>query len=265
MLYEQIAPPPSLANYVKHFWVGEASASQQQLFIHHATASSSAKLVFHYQGSFDEKCPSGEIRKSFSAGIQGQSKVYTQFISEQSIGIFGVVFYPYAIPLLFSMPATELTNQYLDLKMFLGDKGEALEEKIFIAQTTSQRIGILTQFLESLIKPTKKTSIIDAVQQLNKSNGNINLELFARQLPFSQRQFERLFKELIGFSPKSYLRILKFETALSQFYSVDSFTNLALDSGYFDQAHFNHDFKEFTGMQPKDYMKATIYQEGLYA
>ncbi|RFS14376.1 AraC family transcriptional regulator [Emticicia sp. C21] len=265
MLYEQIAPPPSLTNYVKYFWIGEAPASQHHLFIHHATAASSAKLVFHYQGGFHEKSASGEIRKSFSSGIQGQSKIHTQFISSQSIGILGVEFYPYAIPLLFSLPATELTNQYIDLKTFFGNKGEVLEESIFLAQSTGQRVSILTQFLESLIKPAKKTHIIDAVQQLNKSKGNINLELFARQLPFSQRQFERLFKELVGFSPKSYLRILKFEKALPLIYSVDSFTSLALDAGYYDQAHFNHDFKEFTGLHPKDYLKATINQEGLYA
>ncbi len=265
MLYEEIAPPPSLANYVKYFWVGEALASQQQLFIHHATAASSAKLVFHYGGGFQEKCASGAIRKSFSSGIQGQSKIHTQFFAAQNIGILGVEFYPYAIPLLFSLPATELTNQYVDLKTFFGSKGEVLEESIFRAQNTGQRVSILTQFLESLIKPTRKTFIIDAVQQLNKSKGNINLELFARQLPFSQRQFERLFKDLVGLSPKSYLRILKFETALSRVYSVDSFTDLALDTGYFDQAHFNHDFKEFTGLHPKDYLKATINQAGQYA
>jgi AraC-like DNA-binding protein len=265
MLYEQIAAPPSLANYVKYFWVGEAPASQQHLFIHHATATSFAKLVFHYKGNFDEKCPSGEIRKSFLSGIQGQSKIYTQFTSVQDIGIFGVEFYPYAIPLLFNIPATELTNQYIDLKTFLGNIGESLEEKIFLAQYTAQRVDILSHFLQSVLKPVKKNYIIEAIRQLNESKGNINLDLFVKQFPLSQRQFERLFKDSVGFSPKSYLRILKFESTLSKFYSTDSFTDLALDAGYFDQAHFNHDFKEFTGLHPKEYLKATINQEGFYA
>ena len=46
--------------------------------------------------------------------------------------MFGVEFFPHAIPSLFSMPAAALTDKYIDLHTFLGNKGSELEEQIFL-------------------------------------------------------------------------------------------------------------------------------------
>jgi AraC-like DNA-binding protein len=36
--------------------------------------------------------------------------------------------------------------------------------------------------------------------------------------------------------------------------STAQWTNLALESGYFDQSHFIHDFREFSGVTPREYI-----------
>ncbi|HVI45704.1 MAG TPA: helix-turn-helix domain-containing protein [Chitinophaga sp.] len=71
----------------------------------------------------------------------------------------------------------------------------------------------------------------------------------------SQRQFERKFKEHVGFSPRLFTKICRFEATLSSLLTPAPLVQIALNAGYFDQAHFNHDFKTFTGMHPKDYRK----------
>ena len=82
----------------------------------------------------------------------------------------------------------------------------------------------------------------------------LNITDLAKNAPISQRQFERSFKEVAGFTPKLYARIKRFETTLNK---SGSLTEIALDAGYFDQAHFIRDFKAFTGLQPRNYFKAT--------
>lgn len=249
MKYLRIKPPPSLSAHVRYFWVGEVESQ----FTHHAIAASSPRMIFHYKGSFDEITASGKLQHSYSSGIQGQSKKYTQFFTQEPAAMFGIEFFPYVIPSLFAIPATALTDQYIDLTVFLGRKGRELEERMQEARTDEERILIATRFLESRLNAISHPFIIDAIDQINAKGGLVNIAELAKSSPVSQRQFERLFKEAAGFTPKLYARVKRFETALCQ--QAGSLTQRALDAGYADQSHFIRDFRDFTGLQPRNYFK----------
>jgi AraC-like DNA-binding protein len=61
----------------------------------------------------------------------------------------------------------------------------------------------------------------------------------------------------VGVSPKQYLKIMRFQKAISAIENNVSiqWSQIALESGYFDQAHFIHDFKHFSGFTPNEYIK----------
>ncbi|MBC8045504.1 MAG: AraC family transcriptional regulator, partial [Fimbriimonadaceae bacterium] len=81
-----------------------------------------------------------------------------------------------------------------------------------------------------------------------------NVEQLARQNFLSIRQFERNFKEFSGFRPKLFSRIIRFQSALSEYDNKGKpLTEIAYACGYYDQSHFIHDFKEFSGHYPKHY------------
>lgn len=69
----------------------------------------------------------------------------------------------------------------------------------------------------------------------------------------SARQFDRKFKESAGFSPKTYMRLIRLQDALKQYNANKTLTQIALECGYYDQSHFIHDVKEFTGYHPGFY------------
>jgi AraC-like DNA-binding protein len=255
MKYHQIKPSKELSGYVKYFWIGEAEASTENCFVHFSIATSAPKLIFHYKGQFSEVAATGQLTRSFTSGIQGQSKTYARFTSPENVGILGVGFFPYAIPALFSIPAAALTNQYIDIGSFLGNKGGELEERIFSAATDQERLSIVASFLGSLVKRTVNPHVVNAVQNIDRLKGLIDMDTLLKNVPLSQRQFERLFREAAGFSPKLYTRISRFEAAVNDFRRNASFAEIALEAGYFDQAHFNHDFMEFTGLKPNAYLK----------
>src|SRR5690606_13565448 len=107
--------------------------------------------------------------------------------------------------------------------------------------------------IDRLLPKVKGT--ISAIRYLILNDGNARIqELLEAQL-LSQRQFERNFKMLTGFSPKYFSRIVRFEKSIINAYCCQplSLTELALYSGYFDQAHMIREYREFTGKKPSAY------------
>jgi methylphosphotriester-DNA--protein-cysteine methyltransferase len=78
----------------------------------------------------------------------------------------------------------------------------------------------------------------------------------ANNLCISNDAFEKRFRKAIGTSPKQFSSIIRMKSIINQKQPGQTFTDLAISSGYFDQPHFNKDFKLFTGQTPLDFFKA---------
>lgn len=256
MKYITIQPPESLAKYVRFFWVLEGEAFFDNPYIHRGMADGCAELVFHYEGVFDEIFINGKSERSFTSGLDAQSQQFRRFSVNQNFGIFGAYLYPFSVSHLFSIPATELKNQMLDLKTLLGKEENGLEEKMMLAVDTASRVQIITQFLEKRLTKTKiiQPGVFDTINYIMETNGMVNVEALAERNFLSVRQFERNFKQFSGFSPKLFSRIIRFQTALKQYGNKQlSLTEIAYKMGYADQSHFIRDFKEFSGQNPRKY------------
>src|SRR5678815_1036701 len=91
-----------------------------------------------------------------------------------------------------------------------------------------------------------------AMLELLRLNGNTPIEQIASLACLSIRQFERVSKERVGFSPKLFSRLVRFSSAyrMRENFPLLSWTSIAYDCGYFDQMHLIRDFKEFAGVAP---------------
>lgn len=256
MKYTNIPPPSTLAKYVRHFWVLEGEASDENPYIHRAMADGSVELIFHYQGVFNELITDDKIIKSYSAGLDAQSQKMRRYAINTNFGIFGVYMYPFATPQLFSIPASEISNHSIDLKTLLGKEENGLEERITLAKNTSERVEIISAFLEQRISKTNvtKPGVFETINSIIHSNGFIDIDTLAEKNFLSRRQFERNFKEFSGFSPRVFARITRFQNALKDYGNTSKkLTQIGLDAGYTDQSHFIKEFKEFSGYTPKEY------------
>jgi len=219
-------------------------------------ADGCAEMVFHYKGSFDE-ITNGKNEISFMAGLHGPSQHFRRFITGESFGIFGVYFYPFALPQLFSIPACELSNQTPDLIALLGNEGAELEEKIMLADNNMERVRIMSYFLQKKIiekNDERLNAIKYIINQIIHSGGLVPVKELANQSFLSVRQFERNFKLYSGFNPKLYSRIIRFQATTQQYgHNKNNLTDIAYECGYYDQSHFIHDFKQFSGYHPKQY------------
>ena len=251
--YYTVPPAPSLADYVRFFWVLE---SDEPIYTHRSLADVCPELVFHYRGQFDQLHGTGAPEKSFVAGMQGPAKQISRFQIHEPFGIFGVYLYPYTLAALLDVAPPDLTNQNIDLITLLGREGGELTERLLLAGDNQSRIRMITNFLETKRKAKAKppTSITAAIKYLIQTEGPVKIADLADNCCLSERQFERNFKALAGFGPKLFSRIVRFQATTRAYRTpYQSLTQLALTCGYYDQSHFIQDFKEFSGFYPREF------------
>lgn len=113
----------------------------------------------------------------------------------------------------------------------------------------------LVKIFSPLFITNAKIQLITKSTQLILGNrGDITVASLARSMNCSERHLQKLFKNLIGISPKLFINIIKLREALDDIiYPIDkaaTMTQLALTNGYYDQPHFNNVFSSFVGRTP---------------
>lgn len=256
MNFHTYPPSKKLKGLIRFFWVFEGEPFDKA-YIYRSMGDPCCELIFHYKGRFDELSKCGKRSRSFSSGIHAQTHRYRRFITEETFGIFGVYLYPFAALRLLGLSPTDLTNRMPDLPTVLGNTGKELEERIFLATDTIHRIQILTSFLEQQFHTYEKDNhpAMAAVRHVIQTGPNHTVRELADHFNLSERQFERKFKEYSGFTPKKYLRLVRFGEACNRYKEAEykTLSKIALSCGYYDQSHFIKDFKAFSGYLPSDF------------
>lgn len=251
MRYTILYPQPELKDFISHFWITSAVGHRDEMnTIYYSTAHSMANIVFGFKGN--ERYPD----PAFTC-FQGQTSrpEEIQIPDEGFFKILGVSIYSYAIPQFFNALASDLSNRSIPLSVFWGSQENLLAEMMASSFSSEKCVSILSNYLQSKLidKQNKDKAIIKAAEQIRQDNGNVNFEALSSELNLSQKQFTRRFKIHMGFNPKLYARIVRFE---SVFYNVMKYSNLteaACMNGYYDQAHFIREFKTFTGHSPNKF------------
>ncbi|MFC7524178.1 DUF6597 domain-containing transcriptional factor [Parapedobacter sp. GCM10030251] len=262
-MYQIIRPPDHLKKYIDNFWWGDDLDLPQRPNIYHSVATSKLELLFFDQGIYSHN-NNGKKEAIFRAGFYGQTTSFSHYYaSAKRTTIFGITFSPIAAVKFFRIPANELTHQRIEINTLL-DNGNELSDKIFEAQTFQQKTIVATNFFNDGLNELhfKYLAIEKLILSLEQTNLKSIPQLVA-QSSLSQRQFERTFKELTGFSANTYLKIKRFERFIEKASarintSEHKLLDIALDLGYYDQAHLNRHFKEFTGSNPKAYFQNAI-------
>jgi AraC-like DNA-binding protein len=260
MKYNRITPSKSINWLVRFFWEFEGDFSALNPYKQIVSASVCPKLAFQYEGGMFWS-ENGNVSQLFKSGFQGQSNSYSQIVTTQKIGIFGAYFNPYALSVILSLPANHFTNHNIEIADLLGIEGSILEEQVLSATNTQQRVRIVSNFIERRLKhlTLEDSNLIAAVQSIVMQRGAVNIANLSESHFLSQRNLERKFKNLTGFSPKSFARIVRFEECISKATSQNlSLTELAYEFGYYDQSHMIKDFRGFSGISPQNLLNEDI-------
>lgn len=160
----------------------------------------------------------------------------------------------------FKEPVHELFGMRLSLdNLVRRDKVSEVEERLAEATNNTTRVSIVERFLLSEMKDHSDSLVLNAIQKIKSSSGNLRIKELLSSLPISVDPFEKRFRRLVGASPKQFSAIVRFRNLIMNYSPAESLTDTAHTAGYFDQAHFIKDFKSFTGQTPQDFFRSSSY------
>jgi len=254
MKYHQITPPPQLQPYVRYFAVLEnddADAASTKTF--RIIVDGCPGLIFQEDAnSFLDK-DKNPLPQLFLHGVTTKHAEKTASGNYRNVGVY---FQPNAVKAIFGIDANELTNKYTDLSAITSNSPA---EQLLNEPNPLQRLEILSQFITRQILQNKhaaSTTSFNAISSIKGSSADTTLGQIQHRLNMSERSLERIFKADVGVSPKMFLRINRFQTALNHIrgQAFKSLTKVAYHHDYADQSHYIREFKEFAGVSPKHYL-----------
>jgi AraC-like DNA-binding protein len=175
--------------------------------------------------------------------------------------IVGVRFRPGCGPPGLGVPASELRDRQATLDELWGRSAGQLSEEVAEHTTAPAKLAAIESALASRWAgiPPGDPLITAAVTWLAHHPGQ-PVHRLAHELGVSSRQLQRRFVAAVGYGPKTFQRIARFQRLLALGRAPGSpgrvpallgqLGALALAAGYADQAHMTRDVRELAGRTP---------------
>lgn len=178
--------------------------------------------------------------------------------------VFGVRFMPGIQPEFLNVTMKDLFGKTIPVDHVLKGSREWL--KLLAGEKDFQkRIDIFIEAYISAekqkVKPFgKKEMILSVKKMVYDSDGKIKIHELQEKTGYSERYINKVFIEEMGFSPKTFCKIIQFQRALEylNYGAPGKMTNAAVLLGYYDQSQFIKDFTKYAGMTPKKYLQMVI-------
>ncbi|HUF02943.1 MAG TPA: helix-turn-helix transcriptional regulator [Aridibacter sp.] len=162
----------------------------------------------------------------------------------------------------FPIPMSELANKVVDADRLWGREFEFLRERLLASVTPSEKFRLVEGFLaKQRNSDTELNPCVEyAVKGIGADPSQTNLAKLSDKIGYSQKHLITMFKNNVGTTPKSYLRVIRFQRVIEQIEAVDvpDWSAIALDTGFYDQAHFINDFKSLSGFTPSEYISKKV-------
>ena len=154
----------------------------------------------------------------------------------------------------FGRPMSLLTDQIVPLDALWSERELApLQAATSPAQLQAAFEQVLQAKFSAPYEPAAALSVRRALQRIAQVKELPRVPALAAELGVSERQLRRGFDQVVGVSPKHYLRIVRFQRALRAARAAQhkpDWAALAESCGYFDQAHLISEFREMAGVTP---------------
>ena len=254
-----VKPSNILAPYVKQYWAVQNSIDPDHEYAQRIVPSGLTELSFY----LSETPVSSQKKQRLESNslLNGQSSSYSDLLITSSLDLFSITFTAFGASAFFDLPIIELQDNSIPLSFLIKDQAEEITNKLTETTDFKNRVLIIEEFLINRIRlniQEYKLARIDySMQNIHQKRGIIEIDQLAFDSCLSRKQFERDFSNIIGLSPKKYLRVIRFQNAISQIQNDAKMelTKLAYVCGYFDQSHMIRDFKQLTGYTPMQYFK----------
>jgi len=249
VIYRERLPVPELRDYVERLWWLEGGA--EEIGAEPIPPDGHPEIVVHGGDPFRDA--GGAVQER--ALLAGQSTSATQVAPSGRARVVGARLRPDAAHALFGIAQSELTDRVVDLRDLDPRLGGALRGDVASRARGEEMLEGLEAALSDAIarRARRDRPAAPAVRLALARGGLVRVDALARRLGIGRRQIERLFRERVGVSPKLFLRVVRFQRALSCLRAParrQPWAEIAAALGFYDQSHLIRDFRELAGAPP---------------
>lgn len=255
MNYREIAPVSVLRPYIKFIWLLDGSEANPNAVPERIFPDGCMELIFNLKKPLARVDGTTLIQQPTSF-IFGQLTKAMHILAANLYSVIAVRFTPFGLSAFTQIPSHEFKGIEVGLENLWGKEGKELEDQVNTLSTNAAVSAIQNFFIARLKKQKHSLASISYIAGLMEGQGeNQTVKHWAEYANLSERQFNRKFNNVIGVSPKEYIKIIRFNKVLHLFddNNAENLSSLAHQCGYYDQAHFIKDFKEYTGTTPTGY------------
>lgn len=255
-MYRLSQPAAPLAAYIENYWFVEGSAQAPLDLTVDVFVDARADLIFNFGAPYTRTCPGDRPRSQKDSNLDAQRIHPIQIAQKGAVHVAGVRFHTAGLSPFVDAPVHIYmwNNRVVPIAEVFGTGILALEREL---RAAGADVGTKTQlldryFLERLRVTPGQQTLFQLKARLESADGLVRIDDLCDFGGLSIRHLDRLFRDHLGFSPKTFSRIARFQNALRRLKQDPGCTlaDLAVRCGYYDQPHFVRDFKTYAGAVP---------------
>ena len=158
----------------------------------------------------------------------------------------------------FPLPMTEMADRVVDAALLWGNDFASLRERLLEIKEIDLKFKAAESFLLKHFQSRLVTNpaVAYALGEIIRQPDQVSLARLNQNIGYSQKHFIDMFKKQVGIAPKPYLKIIRFQKAITEIEQRRevNWTVIAQDCGFYDQAHFIKEFQAFSGLNPSAYL-----------
>lgn len=256
MIYLEHTPAAPLNRCIRMLWYARVlhpSHSRERVL-----PTGRVQVILNLARDFLLDCPEGQLARTCPPSlIVGARSTYEIVDTSDMADLIGIVFEPGGFAPFASDSVHHFSNRNIGLEDVWGASALTLRDRLREIPSPQARFRLLEQFLlERFAGHLSRHRIVDfALSSFQRAPCVSTVREVARSTGWSERRFSQVFREQVGFSPKAWTRIQRFQRAVRQLHAgVDlPWAEMGLDCGFYDQSHFANEFRAFSGIDATTY------------
>lgn len=192
------------------------------------------------------------------AWISGIRREYITIDAGQNASMMVVRFRAGAACVLLGFPLNELADSVVEMDAVAGAEFFRFREYLLEQPTPEAKFAALENWLLSRMhREAEPHPVVGyALDRIHRDPNLVTVADIQRKTGFSNKHFIHLFEKNVGVTPKTYLRIIKFQRVLTEIEQARKiqWSDIVYGCGYYDQAHFIKEFRHFSGLNPTTYL-----------
>lgn len=252
--------PPSkiLQDFVAFYYTIKCHKSDYDGIIsEYCLPSGFGHMGFHFRGSFYviQKNATQPLPRFYTVGQQTTHYYFNSH--SEVIDFYGVSFKPTGLWHLFGLDMYSIRDKAIETPPLFPSTFQKFTRQFDSEQETDAKIKLIENLLTNrFLTVEPQLNVMDSViKRIHETYGCAPISDITDYMGISERYIQKMFKKIVGITPTSYKRIVRFNYMFSDIAKDSPIDCKGLSTlyNYYDFSHFSKDFKKYCGSCPSKF------------